>query len=832
MATTLATYYQRLLNKTQFVNLHGIPYPRDRSGRSRALKVPLDNVYIQIQAIANKERKREEKAEEEHIAGQMREREEWLEEEQMAGEAHERERIVEEEQSEAQRHDKEALGIDKLLSAIRTLGEYLYRRGQVYEATARPEPVDPQAALQEHKRLVILGAPGSGKSTLLRYLARRAAEKSGGRLPILLSLRDYAAALAQDESLLLQEFALRQAAAGDAQLYQILSSAIESGEREPLWLMDALDEARNWAEHAARQASRLPGQLILTSRPIGYVGTGLTSLPHFEILPLTATNVDQFLQDWFAFLAHEENTNPEAVAKQVSSLKEQLEQRPRLKPLASNPLLLTFLVILYGENPTQALPHQRAELYRRYVEELLDRWESSRGQQHAGRGESIFQLLPERDARQAALDGFHYLGWRLHLTYYGGQGKQAPNKTTLVSALSNYLRPKWDTQAEIIAPAIFEFWQQAGLLDLWTIAGTEYLAFRHLTFQEYAAAWGIAQAWRRHPKRAWHFLRPRLHHYAWREPILLLVGILKEEHLNELVRRILRARSPYERSLHRDLRLAGGLLAEGAMLSKQLTQRIIGSFKQLRWNYDDAKKLGGLTWLLIYLLGLFVLNLLWPLWSGLIVAILCILCSFAWWGSFLAFEFLNIRLFLAVRLSIGTYIANRKPVIPLLQQIGTLALPALFHMSQDSDSYVRLATANALGEATPVPYLITTLFDSDWRAHQAAANALGQIGEAAAVPHLINALSDSESHVREEAANALGQIGEAAAVPHLINALSDSDGSVRWRAVKALGQIGEAAAVFHLIRALSDSNWHVREAAAKALGQIGEAAAVPHLITA
>ena len=63
MAPTLATYYQRLLNKTQFVNLHGIPYPRDRSGRARVLKVPLDNVYIQIQAIANKEREREENCE-------------------------------------------------------------------------------------------------------------------------------------------------------------------------------------------------------------------------------------------------------------------------------------------------------------------------------------------------------------------------------------------------------------------------------------------------------------------------------------------------------------------------------------------------------------------------------------------------------------------------------------------------------------------------------------------------------------------------------------------------------------------------------------------------
>jgi hypothetical protein len=46
----------------------------------------------------------------------------------------------------------------------------------------------------------------------------------------------------------------------------------------------------------------------------------------------------------------------EQVATQVAMLKDKMAARPRLKPLTSNPLLLTFLVILAGQNPEEDLP--------------------------------------------------------------------------------------------------------------------------------------------------------------------------------------------------------------------------------------------------------------------------------------------------------------------------------------------------------------------------------------------------------------------------------------------------------------------------------------------
>ena len=122
----------------------------------------------------------------------------------------------------------------------------------------------------------------------------------------------------------------------------------------------------------------------------------------------------------------------------------------------------------------------------------------------------------------------------------------------------------------------WKFWLEAGILDVWHIEGEDYLAFRHMTFQEYAVAYMLAEAWKKTPQYTWvHTLRPILHHYAWREPILLLVGLLDTPHLNDLVYHLLRGPSPYERYLHRDLRLAAALLGEVVALDTGLSTRII-----------------------------------------------------------------------------------------------------------------------------------------------------------------------------------------------------------------------------------------------------------------
>ena len=110
-----------------------IPLPRGRDGRPMPMQVPLDKVYIRIQATTEKQHRAQEEAEERSLSDRLR----------GGG------------KSERFRQETRCPLFD-------ILGEYFYRRGE-YEAEQRPEPVDPQEALKKHKRLVILGAPGAGK---------------------------------------------------------------------------------------------------------------------------------------------------------------------------------------------------------------------------------------------------------------------------------------------------------------------------------------------------------------------------------------------------------------------------------------------------------------------------------------------------------------------------------------------------------------------------------------------------------------------------------------------------------------------------------------------
>ena len=773
----LEAYRSGILERTQYVNLEGIPLPSDRSGRRMNVRLPLDRVYIRLQAVEEK-RQRQQEAEERRAL-------------------------------EARIEARRAGGPSRdILGVLRLLGEYFYRRGQVYQVEKRPEPVDPQAALEKHPRLVMLGAPGAGKSTLLRFLARRAVEDARGPLPILVSLRDYATALAGDPTLSLRAFALRREAGDDAGLRRALEAEIEAG--RALWLVDALDEARGWSAQAAGQVGQLKGRLVVTSRPLGYVPPP-GALPEFEVLPLTPENTDDFLQRWFGLLAETRAAGPEWVAERADWLKAQLQARPQLQPLARSPLLLTFLAVLAGEDPQRELPAGRAELYRRYVEELLDSWEAQRRPRDGVSGEPAFTLGPlsGAPARWAALDCFYYLGWALHLAYFGGQPQGVPNRRTLSTALAGYLRHnrEWAQAAAADLPAMAEaaigFWQEAGLLDTWHLNGEDYLAFRHLTFEEYAAAWALERAWRPEPRRAWAFLRPRLHHYAWRELVLLLAGLLDAGALAGLVRRTLAAHSPYERRLHRDLRLAAAVLGERPDLDVRVVQRVVNRLEKivrsrLAWMFSELLVLQDNTG------------------DEVVLA-----ARGRMWFSWLFPE------------SAGDTVWTMNAAFASLQQAGRQAIPALLRALGHFIPHVRRAAAEALGamgSPQAVPTLLRALGDSDWSVRRAAVKALGRMGDPQAVPALLHVLGDSDWYVRGAVAEALGQMSGVQAIPALLQALGNSGWDVRGAVAKALGQMGDPRAVPALLQTLGDSNSYVRRAAAKALGQMGDPQAVPALL--
>ncbi|HKS11310.1 MAG TPA: M56 family metallopeptidase [Pyrinomonadaceae bacterium] len=149
-----------------------------------------------------------------------------------------------------------------------------------------------------------------------------------------------------------------------------------------------------------------------------------------------------------------------------------------------------------------------------------------------------------------------------------------------------------------------------------------------------------------------------------------------------------------------------------------------------------------------------------------------------------------------------------------LASMGRAAFQPLTNQLISEDATVRRNAAWAIGELTnmppndrdgAVPRLISLLTDSDAWVRMAAARALGEVRNHSAVPGLIANLADSDARVRELTVWALSELKDARAVTALCNVLlSDLRPDVRRGAAEALGEIRSAEALPSLKQALND----------------------------
>ena len=201
----------------------------------------------------------------------------------------------------------------------------------------------------------------------------------------------------------------------------------------------------------------------------------LENVPDFELAPFDDEKIAAFLTAWYT--AHVPKPFSREVAEERRAALQQAVQRPELRRLAGNPMLLTDMALLHTH--WGSLPNDRAKLYKEVIELLLRRWDEAR------QGSRLHDLLCEaqRDENDL-LRTLATVAFNAHNRSRDGAAGEAGDipHQELLFALRELHPQKSLDWAERVIETIRD---RAGLL----IAVEEHtFRFPHRSFQEYLAA--------------------------------------------------------------------------------------------------------------------------------------------------------------------------------------------------------------------------------------------------------------------------------------------------------------------------------------------------------
>lgn len=357
---------------------------------------------------------------------------------------------------------------------------------------------DAFVALTAHRRLVVLGAPGAGKSMLLKHVALACAEHRlpaalGQPIPVLIELHR----LADPKATIAGEIVAEFGRMGFPHAESFVAHNLDRGSL--LLLLDGLDELtpaqRNQAARHITDLIREHTQLrvVVTCRVAVYKGELDDIAEHkLELVDFNDQQIQRYLRTWAPSLPP---------GKSVEELLNALANRPQIKKLAGNPLLLTIIAYLYADHPDVVLPHSRAQFYKVATDQLLERWHHEQNQ----------FTLPQK---RAILE-------HLALFNQSGTDPDDPDRRTMdfraVTREVQTLCPSLGIKPDDAGRVLQEIVERSGLLL--AIDGGQRYCFAHLTLQEYFTA-----------ARLQHEPDAMLQHHeadrdGWRETLRLWCGL-------------------------------------------------------------------------------------------------------------------------------------------------------------------------------------------------------------------------------------------------------------------------------------------------------------------
>ncbi|QMS90017.1 NACHT domain-containing NTPase [Nostoc edaphicum CCNP1411] len=358
-------------------------------------------------------------------------------------------------------------------------------------------------AVQHHNKLMVLGKPGAGKTTFLKYLAMHCIEGQflTNRVPVFIILKDFA----QDP----KQLDILQYITQQLFICGIQNSSVKTEQLlrqgKVLVLLDGLDEVREEDTKRILWQTRNISEQFHTNQ---FVITCRIAAKEYTFEPFTEVEVADFDKEQIAIFAH----NWFSLNCQVKAeiFIEKLQANKRIFDLATNPLLLTLLCLIFEEN--EDFPANRSELYKEGLDILLKKWDAKRNIER----NQIYQNL-SLDCKEDLLSEIAFTTFEQKDYFF----KQKTVEAYIVKFISNL-------QSFNLEPEVLKLDSEAVLKSIEAQHGLlverskGIYSFSHLTFQEYFCARKIVST------LAYENLVKHINEKRWQEVFLLTVGVMEK----------------------------------------------------------------------------------------------------------------------------------------------------------------------------------------------------------------------------------------------------------------------------------------------------------------
>lgn len=368
-------------------------------------------------------------------------------------------------------------------------------------------------ALEKFQKLVVLGKPGSGKTTFLRRVAILNIHEHflPDHVPVFIPLADFAADEKQPSLLdyIIEHWQNRGGISPETTKELLRRGRV-------LVLLDGLDEVKEAdSQRVIRSVEAFTHQFmknhfVITCRIAAREYT-FKPFTEVEVADFKDAQIKDFADKWFSARRDKQKT-----CKSAEEFLQHLEAHPRMQQLATSPLLLTLLCLVFEDSGR--FMESRADLYKEGIDLLLFKWDS---REHNLQRERVYSGLGPRRIRsllgQIAKDTLE-------------REERFFRERHIESWISDFIRNLPEAKTDPNASNVYSLkvLKSIGGYGLLIERSQQLWSFSHLTFHEYFAADAIAE--RCNPERyddpVLNQLVSHLCDRAWREVFLLTSEML------------------------------------------------------------------------------------------------------------------------------------------------------------------------------------------------------------------------------------------------------------------------------------------------------------------